>query len=278
MGNSGVYMGIDCYFLENIQNYLEKNGKLIKPTQASIDKKAGEKNSLSIHIKYMIYAQLSNQEKWSNVEKNFKEIDAVFFQYNINEIRNKTWEYFYEKIKPLINRGLSLKGQMKKLHSNITTLEKINNENDGGLDAYVISKSPKEIIKSFINENKLYYMGVSLVCEYLKSVGVECAKPDTHIMRFLSKTRRGFLKKDEAYISKKNEKKETIWTDPDKIKALDIIEIMGKKSGKTASEIDRIIWSYCADSYGEICTKTPNCNSCIVRDGCNHNKKSGVQF
>jgi len=100
-------------------------------------------------------------------------------------------------------------------------------------------------------------------------------------MRFLSKTRRGFLLKDEAHIvnkgKRKGEKIETNWTDNDKIKALKIIEYMGEKSGKTAGEIDRIIWSYCADGKGEICTKSPKCNICVVKDGCNRDKP-GVKF
>jgi endonuclease III len=275
-------MEIDCGFLNIMQDYLEKNGKLIEPAQAALDIKDHKKLSFETHIKYMIHSQLSNQDKWANVKEIIKKIDAVFFNYDIKEIKSKDWEYFYEKIrniKPHI-RGVSLKGQMKNLHANITIMEKIDNDNknNGGLDSYVTSKPPKEIIKSFVGENKLSYMGVSLVCEYLKNVGVECVKPDTHIMRFLSRTRRGFLNKNEAYISKKEELKETIWNDNDKFEAIDIIEKMEKISSKKASDIDRIIWSYCAKEYGDICSKTPKCNKCLIRNGCNHDKKLGDQF
>lgn len=274
-------MEIDCYYLNVMQDYLEKEGKLSNPTQGQLDRKAGKKLEFKTHIKYVIHAQLTNQEKWSNIENNIEKIDEAFFHYDIKKIKKQSGDYFYNKIEKYIVRGLRLKDQMKYLHDNIGILESINNK-DGGLDSYVFSMSPKEIIINFVTEHKLNCMGISLICEYLKNVGVECAKPDTHIMRFLSKTRRGLLKKDEAHIPKKGKNKgkilDTTWTDNDKIKALEIIENIGKVSGKTASDIDRIIWSYCADNHGEICTKTPKCNNCIVREGCNHNKKLGVQF
>ena len=275
-------MEANCNFFNLMQAHLEEIGKLNNPTQASLDRKNGKKLDFSIHIKYMIHAQLSNQEKWTNVLKNIDKIDNVFFKYDICKIKEKPWNFFYDNLKPLLTRGVSLEGQMQNLHLNISTMESINNEyKDGGIDSYVVSKSPREIVVNFTRNHKLKYMGVSLICEYLKNVGVECAKPDTHIMRFLSKTRRGFLSKDEACIikkgRKKGEKKETNWSDNDKIKALKIIEEIGKKCGKTASDIDRIIWSYCADNYGEICTKSPKCYICVVKDGCNH-IESGVKF
>ena len=268
----------DYMFLNIMEDFLEQKGKLNKPTQESMDRKVGKVLSFSTHIKYMVHAQLSNQEKWSKIKRNIQKIDDIFFQYDIDEIKKQQWEYFFQKIKPYLTRGVSLEGQMRKLHSNIEIMEKINTTHkEGGIDSYVVSKPPIEIIKNFVKKHKLNYMGISLICEYLKNVGVECTKPDTHIMRFLSKTRRGFLLKDEAYITKRGEKKETIWTDNYKINALEIIEKIGVNSGKTPSTIDRIIWSYCADGYGEICTKTPNCRYCIIEEGCNHNKP-GVRF
>jgi len=264
-------------FLNVMQEHLEKIGKLNPPTQAQLDRKEGITLDFSTHVKYMIYALLSNQERWIHVENNLSEIDKVFFNYNIEKIKEKSGNYFFEKIKSYLTRGLSFEKQMKSLHKNIEILELINNENNGDIDSYIVSKQPKEIIIDFNTKYKLPNMGVSLICEYLKNVGVECAKPDTHIMRFLSKTRRGFLLKDEAHIVKKGKKIETIWTDNDKIKALKIIENMGEKSGKTSSEIDRIIWSYCADGKGEICTKSPKCNICVIKDRCNRDKP-GVKF
>lgn len=271
----GNKMGNDYNFLNVMRDHLLKINKLIEPTQIKLNRCTGKQITFSIHIKYMIYAMLSNQEKWSNIERYLPEIDKVFFNYDIEKIKEKSWEYFYKNIKPFPIRALSLKKQMKCLNKNIEVMESINNKYNGGIDAYILSKPPREIVKKFIMEYKLPNMGVSLVCEYLKSVGVECIKPDTHVMRFLSKTRRGYLSKEETYIVKKGKKEgklnETNWNDNDKIKVLEIIENIGNSCEKTASDIDRIIWSYCAVGYGEICTKSPKCHLCVIRDGCNHN-------
>ena len=259
-------MESDYGFLDIMHDFLNEKGKLTPLAQGAIDKQEGKKLDLSTHVKYMIYAQLSNGEKWINVEKNIRKIDTVFFGYNIQEIKKHKWEYFYENIKPLIVRGVSLKGQMKYLHKNIETLEKI--ENDGGLDDFIHSKPPRKIVELFTGKFKLHSMGVSLVCEYLKSVGVSCVKPDVHVMRFLSKTRRGFLDKPGTRINKKGEIKDTNWTIKDKYYVLELIENMSLKCGKSETDIDRIIWSFCADGHGEICTKMPKCKECPVRVGC----------
>ena len=272
-------MKIESNFIITMQDYLLKVGKLIPPTKASLDRKVGETLPFSCHVKYMIYALLSNQEKWSNVEKNLSKIDDVFFQYDVQKIKNRPWEYFYENIKPLVIRGLSLRGQMQNLHKNIGTLESIhNNYKNGGLDGFVTSRPPREIVIKFTKDYKLKFMAFSLVCEYLKNVGVLCAKPDTHVMRFLSKTRRGFLPKHESFKSKdkqgKEIVKETAWRDTDKLLALEVIEKISETSGMSPSDVDGIIWSYCADDFGEICTKTPKCWKCVVEDGCNYSAYS----
>ena len=158
---------------------------------------------------------------------------------------------------------------MSNLFHNIEILEKIDEKH--GLDEFVHSESPRNVINFFLTgEYKLHYMGVSLVCEYLKNVGVSCAKPDVHVMRFLSKTRCGFLSKPETRINNHGEIVDTNWTTQDKLQALEIIEDMSCKFGKSEVDIDRIIWSFCADRQGEICTRTPKCIICPIREGCNY--------
>lgn len=39
-------------------------------------------------------------------------------------------------------------------------------------------------------------------------------------------------------------------------------------TGLSKFDIDYIIWCYCADGYGEICTARPHCDECVIRKYC----------
>ena len=44
---------------------------------------------------------------------------------------------------------------------------------------------------------------------------------------------------------------------------------LSEETGMSKVEIDNLIWSFCADGYGEICTATPHCEMCPIREWCN---------
>jgi endonuclease III len=97
-------------------------------------------------------------------------------------------------------------------------------------------------------------MGLALVCEYLKGVGIDIAKPDVHITRMLGKSHLGFSNDDEA---SENE-------------AVELMKELAKRNNITQTEVDRLMWWYCADGYWQICTKlSPKCAICVIRDDCN---------
>ena len=43
---------------------------------------------------------------------------------------------------------------------------------------------------------------------------------------------------------------------------------LAEKTGMSKVEIDNLIWSFCADGFGEVCTAMPHCKSCPIRDYC----------
>lgn len=45
---------------------------------------------------------------------------------------------------------------------------------------------------------------------------------------------------------------------------------LSEETGLALCAIDNIIWSFCADGYGEICTATPHCERCVVRGKCKY--------
>ena len=46
---------------------------------------------------------------------------------------------------------------------------------------------------------------------------------------------------------------------------------MAEKTGYTKAFIDAVLWSYCADGYGQVCTKEPKCDICDISEYCNNN-------
>ena len=99
-------------------------------------------------------------------------------------------------------------------------------------------------------------LGEALAWEYIRNVGVDACKPDTHLRRFLGSGRMGTSQNEIATVE------ETIQQ----------VEELSKVTGISLASIDNIIWSFCADGYGEVCTATPHCEKCVIRNNCQNSK------
>jgi len=143
---------------------------------------------------------------------------------------------------------------MKTLHDNIRILEKIEKDY-GTLDKFVTSAGANTIV-SMISEKdakyKLFCVGEALAWEYLRNVGVDGAKPDLHLRRFLSSDRMGTGSSGCAT------EKEVI----------EQVEQLSAKTGKKKWLIDALIWEYCRDGYDSICSKDPSCPDCVLKSYC----------
>ncbi|MCC8046578.1 MAG: hypothetical protein LIP12_14000 [Clostridiales bacterium] len=109
----------------------------------------------------------------------------------------------------------------------------------------------KKLIQTLSGSGSKYKMaqlGEALTSEYLRNVGYDIPKPDTHIRRILG---RGILGCSDA---------ETVSV----FEAFDIISEIAQVMNWPLAKVDYILWSYCADGYGEICTVHPKCDQCIA--------------
>lgn len=51
--------------------------------------------------------------------------------------------------------------------------------------------------------------------------------------------------------------------------AFDIVAEIAAYMDKPCAEVDYILWSYCANGYGQICTKkNSKCNECVAQTVC----------
>lgn len=222
------------------------------------DRENGREFSFSIHLKGLIYSLLSNQTKWTNIEPKLSEVDKLFFNYDYEKILKMPEDYFRNGIFELKCGNMSTKAQMSELGYNIGIFKKIEGEY-GSIDNFVESAPAYQIVKLISDSDshyKLRMVGEALAWEYLRNVGVDGAKPDTHMRRFLGNDRMGTCGHSPATINE----------------VINQVDDISRETGLYKIEIDNIIWSYCADGYGEICTAVPHCEHCVIRDCCKHGR------
>lgn len=183
-----------------------------------------------------------------------EEIDGIFFSYDAEKILEQPYTYFVERIRAIKCGNRSINDQMKYLPDNVATLRSIEAEY-GNLDTFVTSAPAHEIVKVLTNyksKYKLRNMGEALCWEYLRNVGIDGARPDVHLRRFLGSERMGTGNHGTATVSE----------------VIDTVRRLSNESGLSMATIDNIIWSFCSEQYGEICRATPKCTECPVKYYC----------
>jgi endonuclease III len=247
--NIEIFNQLDC-FLKS-RGFVCADGMIFKYAEERKEKGVFD---LSRHIKGLIYAQLSNQTKWANVEPKLGLIDELFFNYDVDLIKKQEWDYFANGIFRIKCGNKSTKSQMANLHCNIETLALIE-ETENGIDFYYSTMSANKLVKilSANGKYKLKYVGKALAWEYLRNVGIDGIKPDVHTRRIMGANRLGYSSKpiaseDEVVAKAKN---------------------IANQTGLSLSMIDALLWSFCAESRANVCEKNPNCIDCPIAKYCN---------
>lgn len=253
---------MDANVVYDVKRYIEKNNLAHLDNEKSKMqlRSEGKIFSLQEHVKGIIYSLLSAQTVWANIEKNMPMIDMLFFDYDIKKIKQYDYTYYVDGLAKLRCRSRLTNAQMKQLHNNIDTIEKIVADY-GSMDKFVTSAPQDEIVAMLSDSSskyKLKQMGPALAWEYLRNVGVDGAKPDVHMKRILGSNRLAYSK----YINA---------TDKE---VLAFCEEMSDKTGLWMAEIDYLFWLFCATDKAEICTATPACHKCVLQSKCNKNANS----
>lgn len=243
-------------FLFIMRDYLVERGMKYDETidNKVTARKDGKFYGFSEHLQAMVYSLLSAQRPWAEVVKHLDEIDSIFFGYDAEKILEQTDTYFVDHIREIKCGNRNIHDQMKYLPDNIATLRSIEKEY-GSMDAFVTSAPAHEIVKKltdYKSKYKLRNMGEALCWEYLRNAGIDGAKPDVHLRRFLGSERMGKGNHGTATVSE----------------VIDTVERLSKESGLSMAAIDNIIWSFCSEQYGEICGASPKCGECPVKGLC----------
>lgn len=248
--------GNDYLYLEVIRDYLDSKNKGYNTalTEEIKKRQAGKQYTIQDHIRGMVYSLLSNQTKWHRIEPHLSVIDKLFFDYDPDKIISTDPDYFSNGLFSLKCGNICTKNQMKALSYNIQNFRRIEKEY-GSIDAFITVKPTETIVHKLTKSTspfKMKMLGEALAWEYLRNVGIDGAKPDTHLRRFFGGDRLGTGKSSPATISEVNIQ----------------VEELSKHTGISKVEIDNLIWSFCADGFGEICTAKPKCEICPIKDWC----------
>ena len=230
-----------------------------------IDKRAnGGTFTVSDHIRAMVYSMLTSGASWNRIEPHIDIdtgrillIDEIFYQYDIDTLLCADPIELADKVKAHTLGTQYIKNQMKALIEvnirQMLSFEKEYGSIDNFYQHFINADTSLNTLVLVLSANDSKYkyaqMGEALVAEYLKNVGYDIAKPDRHIRRILGSKILGCSDGETVPI----------------YEAFDIVAEIANVTGKRIAEIDYILWSYCANGYGEICTvNKPKCDICVV--------------
>ncbi len=221
------------------------------------------------HICAMVYSMLTSGAPWNRVEPHIDIqtgriaiLDEIFYQYDVDKLLSAAPAEFVSKITAQELGTPYLKKQMYALANvnieKLLTLEKEYGSVDNFYQSIIHTDSTmKTLVKELSavgKPHKFAQLGEALTAEYLRNIGYDIAKPDRHICRVLGSK---YLACSESEIAPVYE-------------TFDIVANIAKELNKPVAEVDYILWSYCANGYGEICTaKNPKCKKCVVNN-CKH--------
>ena len=207
----------------------------------------GEEYSLADHIGAMVFSLLSSQRDWGPIERNADRIREIFRNFDVDWLLATATERPRSIVDELMkikcgNRQIGK--QIEALPDNIKTLPRIAEEH-GSIDAYYNKTPARDVLHELsAKKYKLKMMGVPLVSEYLRNVGLDLVKPDVHVTRLLG--RLGYTEHSPA---------------KDK-EALDVCEKIAKAYGIRQVKVDAVLWGYCANGRYKKCTDDPDCSGC----------------
>lgn len=270
-----------CNIIEQMDEHLrrdllKKDGKIQEEKlweNTYIKKQIDKRNhngsfDVKDHIRAMVYSMLSAGISWDRVAKDIHPdskcimpVDEIFCNYDTEELLKRTPVQLRDDVKGIQCATQSTLKQMEALlTNNIPKLLMIEKEY-GTVDTYYqkfieIDQTLKTLITALSasdSKDKMVQMDIALVCEYLRNVGYDIPKPDRHICRILGSEYLAFSSEPTVPF----------------MEAFDLVAELAKKTGKPVAEVDYILWSYCADGYGAVCTKRePKCEECVIKIYC----------
>ena len=256
MNYSEIIREIEKTLQKNGFDYKKKIEEMLHMKNIGL-RKQGKQFSFNEHIEGLLLSLLSSQRPWGPIQTNMETIREIFHQFSKSKLLATDPDELIQNITGISCGNRAIKKQMYDLKNNILLFEKIESK-FGSLDAFVTSDSPTTIAKSLSDASgpyKLKQVGYALALEYLRNVGIDAVKPDTHIMRILGRDRLGFSEGT-----------------PTQQEAVDIMENISQETGHSKAYLDALFWTLCATNAAAICQESPKCQICQLNRHCRCSK------
>jgi len=214
----------------------------------------GRTFSMRDHVRALVLAQLGGRRPWARIGDHLAELDQLFRGYDPAKLRRLDPAKLAERVCELRcgNRGIHL--QMRALRGNLSVFSRIARE-CGSLDDYITSDEAPAIARELSRPSSLYKLeqvGLPVALEYLRSVGIELARPAALARRMLGPERLGY------FAAVPHAKRD----------AQEFVRQLAAKAGITATELDSLLWLFCAPDQGGICGTAPRCEDCRLARSC----------
>lgn len=233
------------------KNNVEYNLDDFSCFKAITARKAGNSFGFSAHLSGAVFALLGSQRTWEGIKNNYNNLCDIFHQFDRELFEYTTVDSIIVQIKSIKCGNKNIKSQMEGLPSIIRTFSKIERDY-GSLDNFILHDTPVNVATILIKskEYKLRGLGPSLVFDYMRNVGIDIAKPDTHLMRLFGSERLGFF--DTA--------------NSNQFDVIELIDKMAKAVNTSPAILGTTFWMLCSRGYGNICGATPQCEKCNFKN------------
>lgn len=235
-------------------DYKEIIEEILKPI---VEREKGRKFDFKDHLYALVLTMLCNN-RWgdTNIKNNINRIKAIFHDFDKNYLKLANSTYLVEELKKIHCTNLMINKQMKVLPYNIKMLEKIESDYDS-LDEFVsIEDSNKIANLLYDGKYKMKQVGKSFAFDYLKKVGINCCKSSTQMERLFGMSRLGIVTNEVATAGQ----------------VISIIKKLAKLNNLKEIEVELLLQQFCLSKFSNICSETPRCNKCFLREICNYNK------
>ncbi len=252
-----------------------QNKKLWEHThiKKQIDRrKSSDTFTVTDHIRAVVYSMLTSGAPWNRLEQHIDIetgriliVDEIFYQYDVDKLLSTDPSELVGQITAQTLGTPYIKNQMNALiNTNIEKLLALEKEYGSIDNFYQNIINTDSTMKTLVKElsaagkpHKFAQLGEALTAEYLRNVGYDISKPDRHICRILGSDILGCSDKKVVPI----------------YEAFDIVADIANALEKGTAEVDYILWSYCANGYGEICkAQNPKCQYCVAKQICRFTK------
>ena len=209
---------------------------------------------LSAHVRALILAWLTGRRPWARIGEHLDEIHRIFRGYDPRKLSRLDAGHAAERLCELSCGNRGIHAQLGALPWNLKQLKRIERDY-GSLDDFVESDEPLVIAKLLSRANspyKLEQVGLPIALEYLRTVGIDLAKPTALVRRALGPERLGL---HGGGTQAKRDSFAAVYR-------------LAEGARISATEVDSLLWMLCAPDQAAVCGDEPSCGDCRLRAAC----------